>query len=119
MTIWLVILTCPPMICPFTPPALLLPKSTRQGVYTNRLRLLKDVLFDTLKFGVAMGFVGQRPDCQDRMRNRLNGPPAAPWNVTLFAVEKTVATPFVSMDVPVKKTARFPKMLIVVFPPYD
>src|SRR5947208_2888529 len=49
MVIWLVMVTVPPMIWPFTPPALLLPKSTLQGLYTNNFMLsLKFVLFDTL-----------------------------------------------------------------------
>src|SRR5438105_11881287 len=117
MTIWFVMLTWPPMICPLTPPALLLPKSTRHGVYTNRLRLLNDVLFDTLKFGVGMGEAGHRPACHERTRNKVYGLAPVPWKVVLFAVENTVAVPLLSVVVPVQKTARLPFTLTdVCFP---
>src|SRR5438105_4866144 len=100
--------TVPPMICPLTPLALLLPKSTRHGVYTNRLMLFQVVRLLVETFGVVVLQV--RPDCHERIRKTVQGPPPVPLISVLFVVWKNVLRPFASHAV--QKMARFPLMLI-------
>src|SRR5437667_4461596 len=106
MVIWLVMVTVPPMIWPFTPPALLLPKSTLQGLYTNNFMLsLKFVLFDT-EMSYGDGLVQLRPFLHTSIMKSVHVPPTE-FQVVWFVVE---IEPSVTM-------ARFPcKLTTELFP---